>query len=68
MRAKSSPMRDVAGLLRDLEGRRKLAHEIRRGLCERPEDWPWSSASYYADGRPGPLAIDRHSLPDDPRP
>jgi putative transposase len=27
------------------------ANPVRRGLAERPEDWPWSSAGHYA-GRP----------------
>jgi len=43
------------------------ANPVRRGLCERPEDWPWSSASDYLGGPPGLLAIDRASLPEDPR-
>ncbi len=25
---------------------------VQRGLCERPEDWPWSSFRQYATGRP----------------
>jgi putative transposase len=40
---------------------------VRRGLCERPEEWVWSSASFYLENRPGPLPIDNHSLPPDPR-
>jgi putative transposase len=31
---------------------------VRRGLVERPEDWPWSSARWYAGLRPVPLEID----------
>jgi putative transposase len=38
------------------------ANPIRRMLCERPEDWKWSSAGAYA-GLPGPLTIDFESLP-----
>ncbi len=38
------------------------ANPVRRSLCERPQDWKWSSAAIYA-GQPGPLAIDRESLP-----
>ena len=36
---------------------------VRRGLCERPEDWLWSSAVDYARMRAGPLRLDRQSLP-----
>jgi putative transposase len=43
------------------------ANPVRRNLCERPEDWIWSSASDYASGRTGLLAIDLASLPEDPR-
>ena len=31
---------------------------VRRGLVERPEDWEWSSARWYAGLRPVPLEID----------
>jgi putative transposase len=30
------------------------ANPVRRGLCERPEDWLWSSAADYAGLRAGP--------------
>jgi putative transposase len=36
---------------------------VRRGLCPKPEDWPWSSAADYAALRSGPLTLDRQSLP-----
>ena len=36
---------------------------VRRGLVERPEDWPWSSARWYAGQRPVPLEMDA-MLPD----
>ncbi|MBL9081822.1 MAG: transposase [Planctomycetales bacterium] len=36
---------------------------IRRGLCERALDWPWSSAADYAGLRQGPVTIDKSSLP-----
>lgn len=39
---------------------------VRRGLCARIEDWPWSSAGLFA-GSSGPFPIDRDSLPPDPR-
>ena len=54
----------------------RYIHEnpVRRGLCERPTDWPWSSArayEEYADGQvestPDTISIDFDSLPDDPR-
>jgi putative transposase len=44
------------------------ANPVRRGLCQRPEDWPWSSAAYYLGGQTGYLEIDHGSLPEDPRP
>jgi putative transposase len=31
---------------------------VRRGLVERPEEWPWSSASYYAESRSVWLPVD----------
>ena len=40
---------------------------VRRGLCLRPEEWQWSSAGFYAGLIDGPIPIDRHSLPADPR-
>ncbi len=40
---------------------------VRRGLCPRPENWPWSSARDYSDLEHTSLSIDRASLPDDPR-
>ena len=36
---------------------------VRRGLCEKPDDWLWSSAADYAGVRAGPLRLDRESLP-----
>jgi hypothetical protein len=30
---------------------------VKRGLVERPEDWPWSSYGYYAFGEMGPVRI-----------
>jgi putative transposase len=36
---------------------------VRRGLCARAEDWPWSSAADYAGLRQGPLMLDREFLP-----
>jgi putative transposase len=31
---------------------------VRRGLVNRPEDWQWSSARWYAGHRPVPIAMD----------
>lgn len=39
------------------------ANPVRRGLCERPTDWVWSSAGVYAGLADGPLRLDRESLP-----
>jgi putative transposase len=36
---------------------------VRRGLCDRPEEWYWSAAADYAGVGTGPLRIDRESLP-----
>jgi putative transposase len=36
---------------------------VRRGLCEKPEEWLWSSAADYLGIREGPLRLDRESLP-----
>ncbi len=36
---------------------------VRRGLCDRPEDWWWSSARSYRDLNAGPLTIDRGRIP-----
>jgi putative transposase len=40
---------------------------VRRGLCQRPEEWPWSSAGFYAGIAEGPISIDRQTVPSDPR-
>jgi putative transposase len=31
---------------------------VKRGLCERPEDWAWSSFRHYATGEVGPVEIE----------
>jgi putative transposase len=31
---------------------------VKRGLVERPEDWPWSSFCHYASGCEGPVEIE----------
>jgi putative transposase len=36
---------------------------VRRGLCEKAEDWYWSGAADYAGLGLGPLRINRESLP-----
>ncbi len=40
------------------------ANPVRRGLCERPEDWGWSSAADFAGTGTGPLTLNVASLPD----
>jgi len=37
---------------------------VRRGLAERAEDWPWSSARDWILQRPGPVPIDWDYLPE----
>jgi len=39
------------------------ANPVRRGLCERPIDWEWSSAREYNAPGSGRLTIDQESLP-----
>jgi putative transposase len=31
---------------------------VKRGLVEKPEDWPWSSFRHYATGSEGPVEIE----------
>jgi putative transposase len=31
---------------------------VKRGLCEKPEDWPWSSFRHYAFGEAGSVEIE----------
>jgi len=31
---------------------------VRAGLCKKPEDWPWSSCSFYKYGRQREIKID----------
>ena len=31
---------------------------VKRGLVDRPEDWPWSSCRFYQTGEPGRVSID----------
>jgi putative transposase len=39
------------------------ANPLRCNLCDRPEEWLWSSAADYLHARQGPLKIDLDSLP-----
>ena len=41
-------------------------HPVGRNLCERPEDWGWSSAADYVGVRAGPFAVDFASHPKAP--
>ena len=45
---------------RQLVEKRWYIHEnpVRRGLCERAEDWSWSSARHYATGEEGRVEIE----------
>ena len=40
--------------------KRRYIHRnpVKRGLCERPEDWPWSSFHHYASGTEGRVEIE----------
>jgi putative transposase len=42
------------------------ANPVRRERCERPIDWPWSSAAEYDAPGTGPLSLDLGSLPRTP--
>ena len=33
---------------------------VKRGLVEKPEDWPWSSYRHWSTGDPGPVEIESH--------
>jgi putative transposase len=33
---------------------------VKRGLAEKPEDWPWSSFRHYATGEVGAVEIESH--------
>ncbi|MHB1034859.1 MAG: REP-associated tyrosine transposase [Pirellulales bacterium] len=39
------------------------ANPVRRGLVQRPQDWPWSSFRAWEDSVDEPIRIDRGSLP-----
>jgi putative transposase len=40
----------------------RYAHRnpVKRGLVERPEDWPWSSYNHWLTGERGPIEIESH--------
>ena len=40
---------------------------VRRGLCDNPSEWPWSSARAYETGGAEAIRIEFDSLPVDPR-
>ncbi len=39
------------------------ANPVRRGFCERPEEWVWSSAAEWQEPGTGLLRMDRDSFP-----
>ncbi len=43
------------------------ANPVRRGLCDLPTDWPWSSAREYAGEEDVHVNMDFETLPNDPR-
>lgn len=43
------------------------ANPVTRGLCDKPEDWTWSSAADFLRLRSGPLPLCHEFLPDDHR-
>jgi putative transposase len=36
---------------------------VKRGLCQQPEEWPWSSAREHINRGSGPLSLDLEFLP-----
>jgi putative transposase len=40
---------------------------VRAGICDRPQDWHWSSASDHLGLGRGPVTLDLGLLPSDPR-
>ena len=43
----------------------RYVHEnpVRRGLVDRPEDWPWTSYRTWCSGQPDPLRLDLGDVP-----
>jgi putative transposase len=43
----------------------RYVHEnpVRRGLVERPEDWPWTSYRTWMGGEPEPIRLDLQDVP-----
>jgi len=39
------------------------SNPVRKGLVRTPDEWHYSSATDWEDGKPGPLPIDRDSFP-----
>lgn len=39
---------------------------VQEGLCQRADDWEWSSARQFATGEPGPITLDLSKLPGRP--
>ena len=46
-------LREMMGYIHD--------NPVKRGLAERAEDWPWSSARDWAGQETGPIPIDKES-------
>lgn len=51
--------------VREVHEKFSYIHEnpVLRGLVERPEGWPWSSARTWVTGEVGPITIDRENCP-----
>jgi putative transposase len=47
-------------------GKLKYMHwdPVRRGLVDKPEDWPWSSFRHYATGQEGTVEIESGGTSD----
>ncbi len=50
---------------KDIHEKLRYIHEnpVRRGLVDRAEDWPWSSARAWQEGIDTPIRIDRETFP-----
>jgi len=59
------PTYSISRILEAIHAEIEYIHNnpVRRGLVARAEDWPWSSAAWYAGARDVPLVPDVGSIP-----
>ena len=57
--ATCGPLKPAFDLRGDVHTSQTQANEqVKPGLCERPEDWEWTSFRHYATGREGRIEIE----------